>query len=419
MTFDLKISYKNWVRNLTFLSVLALYAFDVRTFFAGILPISIITSLVFVLLLGCFYFLFLFPYRDEISKVNVRSLDILMFIFMFWFGMRMVYNIYLEQIEQTTFASRNTYIIYYLFLCVLPYLICRWINWRLINIKKLLWSLFIIFLFGLMVSLKAVFHLVASGENAYEGRFEANELLDTIGYGHLALSFILVCFSLIRFYGTRWRWLLLLPICFGLFSMGIANSRGPFVALFVMIGVLCFLRIRLKTFLWGGIILFVLIYNINYIDTFFQQYLNSNFVSRLMTIFTFNVENASGRSAFYAEGIKMFLDNPVFGRSILLMGDLKGGYVHNMIIEVFMAIGLIGGLLFLSINFRIMQHAYYLLKKNNRYLFFVLIFIQYFIYLQFSRSIILLPVYWASLACIYSGYLLEKHDKNSDSYGVL
>ena len=37
----------------------------------------------------------------------------------------------------------------------------------------------------------------------------------------------------------------------------------------------------------------------------------------------------------------MFMEHPVFGRSILLMGDLRGGYVHNMIIEVFMAIGLL------------------------------------------------------------------------------
>jgi len=28
----------------------------------------------------------------------------------------MVYNIYLEQIEQTTFANRSTYIIYYIYL---------------------------------------------------------------------------------------------------------------------------------------------------------------------------------------------------------------------------------------------------------------------------------------------------------------
>ena len=138
-----------------------------------------------------------------------------------------------------------------------------------------------------------------------------------------------------------------------------------------------------------------------------------------MTIFTFDVENASGRGAFYQEGIRMFMEHPVFGRSILLMGDLRGGYVHNMIIEVFMAIGLLGGVLFLYINFKVFQYAYSLLKLNSRYSFFALIFIQYFIFLQFSRSISLLPVYWTALACVYSGYLLEKYNENSDSHSLL
>ena len=118
------------------------------------------------------------------------------------------------------------------------------------------------------------------------------------------------------------------------------------------------MRINLKTILGICIVALLLILNIGHIDLFFQEYLNSNFISRLMTIFTFDVENASGRGAFYQEGIRMFMEHPVFGRSILLMGDLRGGYVHNMIIEVFMAIGLLGGVLFLYINFKVFQYAY-------------------------------------------------------------
>ena len=131
MKFSTKISYSGWGRDLVFLAVIVLFAFDVRTFLGNVLPISVITSGVFLILTACFYFLFLFPYRDQIAKVNIGNLDILMYVFMFWYGMRMVYNIYLEQIEQTTFANRSTYIIYYIFLCILPYLLCRWINWRL------------------------------------------------------------------------------------------------------------------------------------------------------------------------------------------------------------------------------------------------------------------------------------------------
>ena len=87
MKFSTKISYSGWIRNLVFLAVIVLFAFDVRTFLGNVLPISVITSGVFLILTACFYFLFLFPYRDQIAKVNIGNLDILMYVFMFWYGM--------------------------------------------------------------------------------------------------------------------------------------------------------------------------------------------------------------------------------------------------------------------------------------------------------------------------------------------
>ena len=71
MKFSTKISYSGWIRNLVFLAVIVLFAFDVRTFLGNVLPISVITSGVFLILTACFYFLFLFPYRDQIAKVNI------------------------------------------------------------------------------------------------------------------------------------------------------------------------------------------------------------------------------------------------------------------------------------------------------------------------------------------------------------
>lgn len=116
MKFSTKISYSGWIRNLVFLAVIVLFAFDVRTFLGNVLPISVITSGVFLILTACFYFLFLFPYRDQIAKVNIGNLDILMYVFMFWYGMRMVYNIYLEQIESDDICQSEYvyYILYFL-----------------------------------------------------------------------------------------------------------------------------------------------------------------------------------------------------------------------------------------------------------------------------------------------------------------
>ena len=85
------------------------------------------------------------------------------------------------------------------------------------------------------------------------------------------LTFVLICFSLMGFYSGKWRWLLVIPLSFGLFSMGIANSRSPFVALFAILGIFCFMRINLKTILGICIVALLLILNIGHIDLFFRN----------------------------------------------------------------------------------------------------------------------------------------------------
>lgn len=408
MSFEQNRKNNSWIDTFVFIAIVVLFAFDVRTFIGDLLPISVVTSGIFVVLLLCFYLLFLYPSNNQYPKFKIRRLDFLMFIFILWYGIRLVYNIYWERIEQTTFNNRSTYIVYYVFLCVLPYIIGRRIYWERVNMKKVLWVLFVLFLVGLVVSCRDALAVVASGDSAYEGRFGANTLLDTIGYGHMALSFVFTCYCLMSFYKSSWRWLLLMPMLFGLVSMGIANSRGPWVALMVVVGILFCIRIKLKVVMITVVILLMFLLNIESINVFFQEYFNNNFLGRLLTIFEFDLENPSGRGAFYKEGIEMFLDNPLFGRSILLMEDLRGGYVHNVIIEVLMSIGIIGGILFLFINFKIFQYALYLFRQKSQYIFFALMFIQYFIFLQFSRSLTLLPIYWMALACVFSGYLLVK-----------
>ena len=49
MKFSTKISYSGWIRNLVFLAVIVLFAFDVRTFLGNVLPISVITSFFYFL----------------------------------------------------------------------------------------------------------------------------------------------------------------------------------------------------------------------------------------------------------------------------------------------------------------------------------------------------------------------------------
>jgi oligosaccharide repeat unit polymerase len=244
------------------------------------------------------------------------------------------------------------------------------------------------------------------------GRYDANSFLDTIGYGHLALSFVFVCYELIRSSAKTSKWLLLIPLLFGLVSIGIANSRGPIVAFLITIIFVLLTKAKFKDVIILTFISLIFILNLDLVNLFFKEYFDNNFIERFMTIFEYGMDSSSGRTEFYEQGIELFKENPLFGRSILLIHDpLKGGYVHNVFIEILMSTGLVGMIIFALILIKTFQYSIYLMVKNSQYCIFVLIFVQNFILLQFSRSLNMLPVFWISMACVCSTYILEKNRK--------
>lgn len=342
----LKLTYSQITAFLCFATVLALAGFDARTFLGNTIPIGWITSGILALIIFCFLSLYTLPYKGQRPLNRIRTLDILVVLFIVLYGLKLIYNIYVEQIEQTTFNNRITFAVYFLLLCILPYMICRRIHWEDIDIKKLLWFLFFVLLAGLVISYRQISQMLLMGENAYESRFNANDLLDTIGYGHMALSFILVCFSLSCMYKEAWRYAFIIPILFGILSMGLANSRSPFVALMAILSIYAIVKLNVKILLSVILICVLFILNINSINLLFKEHFHSAFIERFLTIFEFSMQNSSGRDAFYKEGMDLFLQHPIFGRAILLMGELKGGYVHNLFLEVLMSTGMIGCLFF-------------------------------------------------------------------------
>mgnify|MGYP000062492709 CR=1 FL=1 len=412
-----KIQVSTWFNLVYFCSALAIFAFDIRTFLGVFLPINVITSLILLIYTYTFYELFFGKNRP--LPIKLRGEDILMLIFFFLYGGRMYYNIFIEQVDQLLFVNRFTCIIYYVFICIIPYMICRRISWLNYDFKKFLWYLYFLFLLGLLISFKSILSLIASGDSFFQGRAEANTYLDTIGYGHTSLTFILICFCILFINKVKLgiRIVLILSIFFGFISMGLANSRSPFVALFVILLAYSLVHINIKHILLIIVVFSVIIGNLESIDFFFKEYFESTFVERIQSIFELGsiMEASSGRDALYIDGIKLFEENPLWGKSIVLTeGEFKGSYVHNVFLEVFMGTGVIGGLLFSFIVLWALIISFKMLKNNSLFLFFGLVFIQNLILLQFSRTLMFLPVFWASLGCLFS-IKNYRHEKNSNS----
>lgn len=402
-------SKNNHPAAISVLAALMMYGFDVRTFFGDFLPINIITSIFMFLFI---YFFCYITFNPNYPRRNHASMIDGFFLFFFGaYGLRLFWNIYVDGYEQLIFNNDLTCFIYMIFLCIIPYFTFRNINWDIVNIKVVLKVLIFIFLVGLLASFKTFITGLMSGVVLYQGRADANNYLDTIGYGHLALTFILACFCLLRLdKGLRFRWLYYVFMCFGLLSMGLANSRSPFLVLALLIGISILHRISIIKVIISCIIFFFVIVNLDWLNDFFLEKFNSPFIERTMSVFEIGMPDASnGRDVLFSDGLKIFKESPILGESIVLKdGEFRGSYVHNAIIEVLMGLGLIGGMVYSLINIIAFFASIRLIKFDSKYMFFAFVFIQYFIFLQFSRSLLLLPLYWVSIASVYSCYTFEK-----------
>ena len=112
----------------------------------------------------------------------------------------------------------------------------------------------------------------------------------------------------------------------------------------------------------------------------------------------------SNRDILYQQAWEHFTDSPIIGYSFFI----KGEYAHNSILESFIGLGIVGGVLFLII----ITYALYAVKKltmlDKRYMFICLLFIQYLCYSIFSRTLSMLPLFWLSMFLVIIYHSKEK-----------
>ena len=199
--------------------------------------------------------------------------------------------------------------------------------------------------------------------------------------------------------------LLCLCIAFGLVSMTLSGARSSFIALFLCLILLLLGKVKKRK------IIFVLALSLIVLARYFYIYLNlliqtwrrMVFIPSLEFLLLSSSDNvtSSGRDVLFAHGWKLFLSNPVFGYSYLLPDD---SYVHNIFIEQFMALGLLGGLLFFVINIKAVSICWHIVKTDFSMILFPVLFIQYLVFGCFSRTIIALIPYWLFLFLSINSY---------------
>lgn len=210
------------------------------------------------------------------------------------------------------------------------------------------------------------------------GRAEGNLALNTISFGHLGTMGIVLSLYLLSKGKTSLikKILFITVMLLSFLIMMRAGSRSPVLALLVIL--LFWLFTRGKNLVLGisivAVLVIFLVIFIEYVLDFMGD-ISPVMEARLrMSIYE---GDTSYRNTLYEEAFHAFLDNPILGQQFALF-DNSGGffYPHNIIIEAFMALGILGGLAMIYILWIAVKKSYFLIKTKDPHFWVCLILIQ-------------------------------------------
>lgn len=360
----------NYILSQTFLGNLTSLMFVLLCF---AYPISAISSLIvglpstivnvgyraFVLFIA-FYVILI---SSLFYKISIKKAALPLVFFLIFYLLRIIWDTYVLQI--TTFHSLIEIYSFYLGGIFFP-VIAIIIAFKYISPKKIYFQIF--YVLALTNILMLYYFLSQKGfalspdmlmfRAEITGADEEVSVLNPISFGLYGGYLMLFClWSLLiiknNFSGITIK-LLYFLFFIGLVNLILSTSRGPF--LFTVIGIVFLMFVhfnktkfnvkywlKLLSICFGITVFFVLVF----------QYLNKEGIDIGVFDRVFStVENMQSgekeeRNYFFAEALTMFYNSPVLGDQVVLRST--GGFPHNVILEVLMATGVIGFILYFLI----------------------------------------------------------------------
>ena len=252
------------------------------------------------------------------------------------------------------------------------------------------------------------------------GQFAGGSGTDVISYGHMGVSLIIIAVYRILAYSKKTLWVSLIFMLSGLSAIVLSGSRSPFIALAVCIPVL--LKSKFSRWYYLPVVMVIVALFVNTYESLFvhvNDYLNSVGIGSFNRVVNTFVgggameDVSSGRDDIWAVAWNLVLQNPVLGSSYLLPDN---SYAHNIFIEQFMALGFVGGVVFIMINLKTLYLGWKTLEYSPQSALTYALFLQYLILGCFSKTIIALGAYWLFMFVTITNYERSKIQQYSFSY---
>lgn len=192
----------------------------------------------------------------------------------------------------------------------------------------------------------------------------------------------------------------------GLFALGVftlipAGSRGPLVALVVALAILFVWSLRhanarsatrlfMLTLLFSGAL--VLVGNkLPFLEVGSKLILERTEIAEFDT-------SRDGRVTAIRDALRQFNESPILGSSVVEQNS--GSYPHNVIVEAFMATGILGGTAFVALIVTASLACVRILRSCQDAVWVVLVFVQNLVAAMFSGGLWDSGVFWASLIAV-------------------
>lgn len=390
--------------------LILLFSFDFLTYITNEDNVVKIKLLYYAILLLLYIFcLCLLSKEGRLRKDIKKGSYYFIFIFILFYLMRLIVDLLIKDIDQPIYTNNYTGVFLFVNAVFLPFIMINKFDVKILNFKKVQIVSGCILLFCVLISLYNFFYTIDSLLSSKDGRMNANLSLDSISLGHMGVSAFIFGIFLYSNYKIKkhYCYLSFFVMSLGVVVSLIAGSRGPIVALIICS--LTYLYASSKKvflFLLASIFLFLFLFY-GQLNEFLMENYNIYSLQRIGHAFQSinDLESTLGsRSNIYKTSIDSFLGSPLFGSSFVI----KGAYVHNSVIEAFMATGIIGGCFFLiALLINILQ-VIRLVKEYPQYIFIALLSMQYIIFSMFSRSLTIIPVFWFSFFVVNKIYVNRK-----------
>ncbi|MBN3894909.1 MAG: O-antigen ligase family protein [Nostoc sp. NOS(2021)] len=345
--------------------------------------------------------------NTKTNKQKKVSLSLLVFIFIIFYTFRIIYDLGYNDL---LVKESSEYLLNWFGICLIP-----GITFLFLDLKSSKKYLYLSWMFLTLASILAL-PLIAQGQVSKtfteQGRL-GGEAFNPISLGHQGGSLLLISlYVLLNRESSKNRItkiLYIFSLVTGLILLFFAASKGPIIAIIVCV---CLLLVSLQRqgvniFKISGIIVIVAIFaNIAFsfsIDS------GSGLLERFSSLLNgddFDDSRFVQRPELYQKASELITEYPIFGYGLEIPNL---GYPHNLILEAFLATGLLGGSLFVIIYiYAAIKAIGIIMAKNSSWSWLGLLYIQYSIGTMFSGSLYGSYTFWYLLFAIFG---LKKLDK--------